>query len=90
MLEIHLFGPFELARRQAIDNLHARMSELRRVLQPALSQGGIFHYIVRQGRPAAYAFSVKQACWLDTLEFAERIREAEALKQQAHLRQAAR
>ena len=133
MLEIHLFGHFELAcdgqniaaeawpqrktlqlfklllrepgeacsqeelatllwpeaeHRKALSSLHSRLSELRRVLEPTSGENGRSSYILRRGRPATYAFSAKSACWLDTFEFAQRIREAEAHLQEGQLARA--
>ncbi|HED03507.1 MAG TPA: hypothetical protein ENI60_01920, partial [Candidatus Fraserbacteria bacterium] len=78
----------EVERKRALSSLHSRLSELRRVLEPTSGENGRSSYILRRGRPATYAFSAKSACWLDTLEFARRICEAEAHLQEGQLARA--
>jgi DNA-binding SARP family transcriptional activator/Tfp pilus assembly protein PilF len=59
---------------KALRNLHSRVSELRRVLEPRISRGSDSRYIVRRGE--GYFFSTASQARIDTLEFENGIREA--------------
>ena len=53
--------------KTATHNIHARVSELRRVLEPDLARGNRSQYIVRKGQ--AYCFEVDSPCSIDVLQF---------------------
>jgi len=59
---------------RATSNIHARISELRRVLEPDLVRGSDSRFIARSGE--GYAFHVDSHCWIDTLAFDRQIIEA--------------
>lgn len=52
---------------RAASNIHARISELRRVLEPNLKRGSDSRFIMRSGE--GYAFHADSCCWIDTLAF---------------------
>jgi TolB-like protein/DNA-binding winged helix-turn-helix (wHTH) protein len=55
-------------------NLHKRVSELRRILEPELKRGQESKFVVRLGQ--GYALSQEESCWTDLEEYALQIREA--------------
>ncbi|MBI1744913.1 tetratricopeptide repeat protein [Candidatus Acetothermia bacterium] len=70
----------ELDPQRAASNVHARLSELRRVLEPRLKKGSSSTFILNVGRQA-YCFSQDVALWLDTEEFARRVEAGRAAEQ---------
>ncbi|MFQ5796796.1 MAG: BTAD domain-containing putative transcriptional regulator, partial [Candidatus Bipolaricaulia bacterium] len=63
----------------ATRNLHKRISELRRILEPDLNRGADSQFVLRVG--GGYYFSETAPCWMDTEAFhqhAESARELEA------------
>jgi len=61
---------------RATSNLHARISELRRVLEPDLRKGSDSRFVVRSGE--GYSFHADAGCWIDAIAFEVRLREAHA------------
>ncbi|UCF09782.1 MAG: winged helix-turn-helix domain-containing protein, partial [Candidatus Bipolaricaulota bacterium] len=66
--------------RKAVQNLHARVSQLRRVLEPGLDKGTDSTFILRQGQ--AYRFDPSADCWIDAVAFAEEVGAAHVLADQ--------
>jgi len=62
---------------RAARNVQARVSELRRVLEPCLQRGAESRFIRHAGQ--GYAFALDSDVWIDTTAFAERLEEAGAL-----------
>lgn len=68
-------------------NIKARISELRRVLEPGLSRGQDSQYIVSIGE--GYAFNVDASYWLDAEAFTEQILCTDLAFEQGHWAEAA-
>ena len=62
---------------RAARNVQARISELRRVLEPGLEKGSESRFICRAGE--GYALALGPDLWIDTLAFAEQLENARAL-----------
>lgn len=63
--------PSPTAERATAKNIQARVSELRRLLEPDLERGRDSQYIVNVGN--GYAFSQQSSYWLDMEAFSEEI-----------------
>lgn len=61
--------------QRAVRNLHGRVSELRRALEPDLQRGGDSMFICRKGQ--GYYFNTDSPCWIDTLEFLAQLEEGD-------------
>ena len=72
---------------KATANIHARISELRRVLEPGLSRGWDSKYIITVGE--GYAFAPTCGCWLDTQQLEAGIIESERLAAEGRWEEAA-
>jgi TolB-like protein/two-component SAPR family response regulator/Tfp pilus assembly protein PilF len=57
--------------QRAVRNLHGRVSQLRRALEPDLKRGVDSTFVVRKGQ--GYFFNVDSPCWIDTAEFRRRL-----------------
>ena len=68
--------PSPTAERATAKNIQARVSELRRLLEPDLSRGRDSQYIVNVGD--GYAFSRQSSYWLDAEAFAGMVDRADA------------
>ncbi|MFC2105906.1 tetratricopeptide repeat protein [Candidatus Bipolaricaulota bacterium] len=68
-------------------NIKARISELRRVLEPGLSRGQDSQYIISIGE--GYAFNVDASYWLDAEAFTEQISCTDLAFEQGHWAEAA-
>lgn len=73
---------------KALQNLHARVSELRKVLEPTLKKGTDSRYILSVGK-GRYQFNPQVACQLDTEAFLTHAKDADALSQNHAWTQAA-
>ena len=62
---------------RAASNVQARVSELRRVLEPDLERGADSRFVRRIGE--GYAFVLGPDVWIDMLAFAEKLKQASAL-----------
>ncbi|MCK4356882.1 tetratricopeptide repeat protein, partial [Candidatus Bipolaricaulota bacterium] len=71
---------------KAAANIQARVSELRRVLEPDLSRGRDSQYIVSIGE--GYAFNADASYWLDTEVFKEEVDRTDSAFEQGHWGQA--
>jgi len=58
---------------RAASNIRARVSELRKVLEPSLRRGSDSQYVKRIGE--GYAFNPNSDSWLDSLQFEQQIAE---------------
>jgi len=65
----------------AVRNLQARISELRRVLEPDLKRGADSSFVKRVGE--GYLFHTDSVCWLDSLVFEQELREAATLLEES-------
>jgi len=72
---------------RAGSNIKARVSELRRVLEPGLSRGQDSQYIVSIGE--GYAFNASASFWLDAEAFTEQISSTDLEFEQGHWANAA-
>jgi TolB-like protein/two-component SAPR family response regulator/Flp pilus assembly protein TadD len=72
---------------RAGSNIKARVSELRRVLEPGLSRGQDSQYIVNAGE--GYTFNTGASYWLDAEAFTKQILVAELAFEQGHWAKAA-
>ncbi|MBI1742495.1 tetratricopeptide repeat protein [Candidatus Acetothermia bacterium] len=70
----------DLDPQKAVRNLHARLSELRRVLEPNLSKGTDSRFILNVGQQG-YCFSKEVSCWVDTEEFEKLFKLAQEAEQ---------
>jgi TolB-like protein/two-component SAPR family response regulator/Tfp pilus assembly protein PilF len=59
---------------KALQNLHARISELRRVLEPNLPRGTASTYVLSVGK-GRYRFNADAPCWIDAIEFQRQLKE---------------
>jgi tetratricopeptide (TPR) repeat protein len=71
---------------RAAANIQARVSELRRVLEPSLSRGQNSQYIVSVGE--GYAFNADASYWLDMEAFKEEVNRADSAFDQGDWAQA--
>lgn len=55
-------------------NLHKRVSELRRILEPALKRGQESSFVIRMGQ--GYGFSQDENCWTDLEDFTREVSKA--------------
>ena len=72
---------------RAGSNIKARVSELRRVLEPRLSRGQDSQYIISIGE--GYAFNTDVSYWLDAEAFTEQILCTDLAFEQGHWAEAA-
>jgi predicted ATPase/DNA-binding SARP family transcriptional activator/class 3 adenylate cyclase/cytochrome c-type biogenesis protein CcmH/NrfG len=72
---------------RAAQNLHARVSELRRILQPGLNRGRDSAFIL--GRSGGYCFAPGEGARLDTEQFSDHIRRAQTLQSEERWPEAA-
>ncbi|MBI1742496.1 tetratricopeptide repeat protein [Candidatus Acetothermia bacterium] len=68
---------------KAAHNLHARLSELRRMLEPHLKKGTDSQFILNVGQQG-YCFSKEVSCWVDTETFQEQIEAAQEAERTGH------
>lgn len=73
-----LFGGIDPEKE--LHNLHTRISELRRVIEPGLKKGIASQFILRVGE--GYCFSKKAPCWLDTEAFLEHLSAARKAREE--------
>jgi len=66
--------------------LRATVSQLRKTLEPDLKRGSDSRYVLRQS--PGYLFDERSGCWIDALEFEERLERAEATQQEGNLEEA--
>ena len=71
---------------RAAANIQARVSELRRVLEPALSRGQDSQYILSVGE--GYILNVEAPCWVDTETFTDAVVRADTKAEHADWAQA--
>jgi non-specific serine/threonine protein kinase len=70
----------DLDPEKAAQNLHGRLSELRRALEPRLKKGTDSQFILSQGKQG-YCFSKDASCWIDTEVFERRCAQAQSAEQ---------
>jgi TolB-like protein/two-component SAPR family response regulator/Tfp pilus assembly protein PilF len=63
--------------RKAIQNLYARISQIRRVLEPDLKKGASSQFVVRRGQ--GYLFTPGATCVIDALQFEQEAKDASNL-----------
>ena len=62
---------------RAASNIRARVSELRRLLEPDLKRGAASQYVKRSGE--GYKFNLDSDCWVDVVDFEKRLEETQNL-----------
>jgi len=74
----YLFAEVDLDK--AARNLHKRISELRRLLEPSLKRGPESRYVLRAGQ-GSYCFNKEAACWIDVEAFEQHCKTGQELIQ---------